>query len=500
MQPGLNSISPADIALLPPDLRRDLSMALGELDRRWNREERMRVLTLTKPSDPNHYGIPSNDQYGALTCPKKQIFIRGGNRSQKSETGAYAMASLCLGTHPYLSKVLGIMPPVRTRGVGNHLTDHVLGVMVRKLQTLIPHNQLYGGSWRSAFNESKMTIKYANGSVSSFRSCEQDQSKHAGDDLDFIWIDEHVPFKIYIENLARLIDRNGSLMYTMTADLGNITWERRYMKQNHEDIGFYRFTMEGNPHISKEGIESAKKSFSYDKALYAIKIEGRDVELAGAVIPQYGDHVLMDDKDVQRLLHSPENIYNVFVLDPHMKKDSAMLWAFWTKEKEFIVHKVAKKFLTIPDLKAYIKAQSVGLKINLWIGDEAMGGSGENIFGQNSVLQQLQTGTDALPIMPTSQSSDKTFEAGVFKLREMMAANPVSGKPRLRIAKSCYQLQEELEGYQFLPDTKMDEYTFRERVLKINDDLIDCARYGVMAEPTGYVGAAPVESAIGGAW
>ena len=494
------SISPADLAFLPSAVKGDLAYALSELDRRWNREERIRKLRWTKPTDPNPYGIPSNDQYGAVMSPLKEVWIDGGNRAQKSETGAAKCVKFALGIDENLSIIQKILPPVRIRGVGNHLTDHVLGVMVRKLQTLIPHSALLGGSWKTAFNESKMTIKFDNGSVMSFRSSEQDQSKHAGDDLDLIWIDEHVPLKIYLENYARLIDRNGVLYYTKTPDLGSITWERKYLKQNHDSIAYFRFTMEGNPHISQEGIERAKSRFKFDPALYAIKIEGRMVALSGQVIPQYDQHVLIDDKDAERLLHSTENIRNVFVIDPHMKKDTAMLWGFWTKDKDFIVWKIAKKFLTIPDLKKFILAQSAGIKISMWIGDEAMGGDGENIYGQPSVLAQLSSGQDAIPIIPTSQGSDKAFESGVMKLREFMAQDPQTGLCKIRIAKSCMALQEELEGYQFLPDTKMDEYTFRERVLKINDDLIDCLRYAVMAEPSSDISSNPVESGIGGSW
>lgn len=493
-----------DLKRIPPAVKRDFIRVSQEFDRR-RLNEGLRYLQLTKPTDPNPWSdpsigliVPCNDQYGYYMDTSPEVWCKGSNRSMKTHTGCAIAGMFAMGIHEALSPMRPA--PVSIRVVGNHFDNHVIGILLKKFQTLIPWKHLRGGSWKEGWNAKSYTIHLENGSRISFRSSEQDVAKFAGDDLDMILGDEHMAKRYYIENKARLVDRNGFYRHGLTLDLGSISWESKHWRENAEKVRVYHFTMKGNPHISKAGQQEFMDSLKNDPTSYAIKVEGREVPLAGLVIPQFDTHVMIGDKEAQRLRDSQENIYGCFAIDPHLKKASALLWGFWTREKDFIVYKVTKQFLTVPELKKYIKAQSVDMKINLWLGDEAMGGDGLNIYGVQSVLQQLATGEDRIPIVPTSQGSDKSFEAGVMKLRDMMSPDPITGTSRIRIAKSCSLLLNELEEYQFVPDQKADEMTFRERVYKVNDDLICCLRYAVMAEPSSDISSNPVESGIGGSW
>ena len=124
-----------------------------------------------------------------------------------------------------------------------------------------------------------------------------------------------------------------------------------------------------------------------------------------------------------------------------------------------------------------------GAKIGLWIGDEAMGGDGLNVFGQKSVLAQLAEGQDGFPIIPTNQSSDKAFEAGVMRVREMLNVEPITQKPRLYIMRNCPNTHREFLRWQFREKTKIDEQLLREHVQTVNKEWLDNVRYIVMAEP-----------------
>ena len=122
-----------------------------------------------------------------------------------------------------------------------------------------------------------------------------------------------------------------------------------------------------------------------------------------------------------------------------------------------------------------------------------MGGDGTNIFGQKSVLEQLRA--EGIPLLGTNQASDKTFEAGINRIRELMTPDPISKRPAFAILKSCDYMLEWIDGkpagslpwelsrYRYKNEHASDEETFREKVATVDDDYIDCVRYIAQARP-----------------
>jgi hypothetical protein len=89
-----------------------------------------------------------------------------------------------------------------------------------------------------------------------------------------------------------------------------------------------------------------------------------------------------------------------------------------------------------------------------------------------------------LPIIPTNQSSDKSFNSGIFKMREFLLPDPISRKPRLYVMQSCPNINREFNMWQFKTRTKTDEESLREHTQTVNKEWLDCVRYMVMAEQT----------------
>lgn len=292
----------------------------------------------------------------------------------------------------------------------------------------------------------------------------------------------------------RLIDRNGFLVSTMTPESGAITWEKRHIKarQNDADLYLGRFSTYGNPFLSPEGIREVETSIQ-DPRLKRVKLYGDFVALAGLVFEDW-------DEQLHYIKHRevPASWTRVFAIDPHMKKATAMVWAAWSPDNDLFIYRCAKEKLTVPELKAFIRAQSAGEKITLFLGDEAMGGDGLNIFGEKSVLKQLNSFPDRIPVVPTNQASSKTYQAGIYKVREFLQPDPISKKPRLYVMDTCPGVRDEFEEFQFLPDMPADEFTFRERIRKIDDDYMDTIRYLVMAGPM--ASQTKIKSGLEGSW
>lgn len=454
-------------------------------------EERIRYFKPTRPGDPNPHGVPCNDQYGFLTCTANERFATGGNRSGKTEIQVADAILFGTGKHPVRS--IHQKPPVRIRFCAPSYEDGIKKVIVHKFQQLIKRSDLKDGTWESAWNEKAKTLSLANKTLYEFKSGEQRRNKYGGVDLDALYTDEHLRKELYRENRMRLADRNGFMVFAMTPEEGSITWEKKHIKKNRgHGVELYKFSIYGNPYLSVDGIKEIERSIS-DERMRRVKLYGDWVALAGMVYDMWDESIhVIPDKPI------PDHWYRMVAIDPHIKKETAIVWAVVTPENDLIIYRCAKVFKTVPELKAFIRAKTSGEKIKLWIGDEAMGGDGLNIYGQESVLKQLAQGKDGIPVIPTNQSSNKAFEAGVMKIRDMLTPDTVSLLPRLQVFKSCMGVIDEFEDYQFIPDQKADEMSFRERVRTVDDDYMDDIRYLGQAMPM--VKQGKIVSALDGAW
>ena len=303
-----------------------------------------------------------------------------------------------------------------------------------------------------------------------------------GADLDFVALDEHCPEAVYNEQLMRLVDRAGYIVMAMTPESG-ITWELDRIVEAAEkgtDIAYWFFSTYNNPHLSREGIAFVERQIT-DPQLRKAKLFGEFVALSGLVYPQWNPEI-----HVIPQADPPSGAFCMFCLDAHRRKPSAMAWAFWTRDRELILYdeaEFAPQEGGIEQLKALIRVKSSGRRIQRWIGDEAQGGDGLDITGQKSVLSQLRSGVDPIPIQGTSQKSEELFNAGIFKLREMMTPDPVSKRPTFFVMANCEKTIKQFRTYRFRRETKIDEETLREHIRNVDDDWPTCGRYMAMLEP-----------------
>lgn len=476
-----------------PKEKSDLARRMTELKRR-KHEERLRYFEPVKPTDPNHFGVPSNDQHSFFMSAARERWIFGGNRSGKTEAAVADCLWFATGKHPVWSQVW--KPPVKIRYCAPSYEDSIKGVVLRKFMEMTPRIELRGKTWDTAWSEKEKTLTFVNGSFVKFMSFEQRVNKFGGADLHAVYSDEHGSRAHYRENKARLADYNGFFVSSMTPEEGSVVWEKQHIKRRRgDDCEVWKFSTFGNPHLSPAGIEEMRKSI-LDERILRVKMYGEFAALAGLLYEDFNptNHVL-PHRDI------PADWYRVCAIDPHLKKATAMVWGAWSPDGELFIYRAHKEQLTVDELKKFLRVKSAGERINLWIGDEAQGGDGLNIFGERSVLQQLSNGEDRIPIIPTNQAGTKAFEAGIAKVRQMLRVEPVSGKPALFLVRGSSDIDgviDEFDEYQFIPDSPADEMTFRERVRKVDDDYMDAIRYIAMAAPV--VSRVPLKSALEGRW
>ncbi len=208
-------------------------------------EREIALLAQLRDANPLWWWRPFPLQAEYLSVPRVPLgtkLLAGGNRAGKTEVGVVDDLIQCVSASalpPELAVFKLWEPPVRIRVVSPSFRQQNT-VVLDKLRRLVPRGELRGGEWRSAFDKTLAMLHFRNGSWLQFLTAEQDVDVHAGVDLDRVHFDEEPspPEKgrlLWQENLARLIDRGGQMVFTMTPLLGLTFTYDEIFERRHED-------------------------------------------------------------------------------------------------------------------------------------------------------------------------------------------------------------------------------------------------------------------------
>lgn len=483
-------------------------MLVSEAIRR-QREERFRSLVPFKPEDRTAFDCQANDQIGFIMSPADERWIFGGNRSGKTETVVYDCLLFCLGKHPVRTKHQP--PPVKIRYCAPKWRDNVEKVILAKFRTMVPRNQLVGGTWRNGYSATLHLLSFKNGTTISFKSFEEERDTFGGDDLDAVYQDEHSPEDRYIENQARLVDRDGFFASAMTPEEG-VTWEDDHVENPPEDVTIdtFQFSMYGNPALSPKGVKKAEAKYR-DPGVRAVKMRGEFLPLHGKVLPQWDPkHAIIPTRKLHR------DAYRVFCIDTHHRTPCAAMWGAWEPESSgnefrFVVYRCIKAFLTVPQWQKRIRHETGSEKIQLWLGDEPGGGEGKDINEAESIIAQFNQGPMAIPLVQVKKVGDRSYSSGIARLWNMLTVDQVTNQTQFYVMQSALfelfyfrgkpqgDLAWELKRFRYKKEQKQDEESLREKVVTQHIHLIDDARYLTGYRP-GCLSTQQPESALTDAW
>lgn len=215
--------------------------------------------------------LPWQDRF--LHSTIKSPWAIGGNRSGKTEVGAFKTATRLRGYCPVTFQQY----PVGTAkywGVGLDFKQ-THDIMRPKICSYLGE---LGKDYEYKKGEQK--IEMANGNQLWFRSCDSGVDKFQSQDLDGIWFDEEPPLDIFNECWIRCVDRDGQIWGTMTPLKGS-AWLYNKVYSAVDDPIFQVFTMAmtDNVHVSKSAIEDLK--LTMDKSELDVRVRGEFVLVFG---------------------------------------------------------------------------------------------------------------------------------------------------------------------------------------------------------------------------
>lgn len=450
--------------------------------------------------------IPEGDQKDFISDTKSAVgsggvyVLFGGNRSGKTESGAYAVAHLALvGLSDIASErlKLGLRTPVWVSGVTYELVGNVC--WGEKLSRLIPRDSIEtdGISWRNKGKGWPSSIRLKNGVELHFKSYDQGRETYQAASIFGAWCDEQHPDDVLQELRMRCVDHAAPIYLTQTPINPDPAMQAR-VEQGPEGWRFYSIDIEDNrksrgghlPDIEVDKILAQMMEESPE--LYETRKSGAFAGFSGAIFKSFRrkSHVVTAadaERELARigganLAHWSAGVDFGFA-NPH-----AFVLAFRTPGEFgtwWIVgeHQEADRTIQYHARRQRELLERWGADPDrVWAdpGDASLTSAGEEF--RVSGRQGLRDA--GFPIV----NARKAVTESIALIRRYMARQPLVdefgaieyGPPRLFVVDECEHLIRQIMRYQHSPAT--DSRDARESVIKVDDHGVDAMRYLILNE------------------
>jgi len=251
--------------------------------------------------------------------------------------------------------------------------------------------------------------------------------------------------------------------------VNGMTWvyQDLYEKQGTQGIECFLMGMDLNPHLNKADRDLVLANLT--DAEIQIRKEGKFVALHGLVYPKFSE-----DRVVCKPFDIPREWLKVVSIDPHLKKPTSVLWGALAsfpykgvEKGDWVIFRELKRSGIIPDIAASILVANGKDKVKYYIADPALNIK-DNLTGVNVFDEFANQG---LPLIP----ANKHVEAGIHEVRKLLE----NDNPRLWVFDECISLIWEFKHYSFNDIDANSNKAYSEKILKRDDDLLDCLRYMV---------------------
>ena len=450
-------------------------------------EEQIRFYGTDLPffSDGRSMSFFVHQEKGHRSLAKTRVCI-GSNRSGKTTFEVAEMCWYATRTHPFRKTP---RPPVRMRFCCTDFRNGIEKVAIPKFQEFVRREDLKGGSWETAYSKDNYTLYWRNGSFVEFMSYDQDVTKFGGASRHLIIDDEPVPIEIHMENEARLADVGGDLIMAFTpVDLDARTaWLFDFWQQisrgEVKDTEWFFFDIEANTAWTPEQLTSFKDKYNRPglEDVYAARVLGKFPRLAGVIYKQFSiaKHVIP--------WRAPEEDWTIEIwADPHTRKATAAVYVGIDREGNLYVWDELLEVGTGKSIIEKIRLKLGKRELNRALSDNAIKAKNEVLGGRSiwdEFLDPDGNGSDRGIYFETVSSQEKEVLTGIRQVQEYLGLDAVYQKPKLFVMDNCTQTIHQFQNYVWDDYKRKLEMGLKEKPKKVNDDLMDCIRYGIMAGP-----------------
>lgn len=405
----------------------------------------------------------SAQQKSVLVNTKRRCAVIGGNRSGKTEVGAYWMICHLSGDYPdFWPEESRFVAPIRARIIIEEYKEHG-PVLVNKIKKIA--NKGFITKWYKNPQGYITGFDCANGSSCSILTHEQQTDSHEGWDGHVVWSDEPIPNDKYIANTRGLVDHNGFFLITMTPL--KEPWLADEFDENAERWNVINLEVQDNPHISREALEDFYSGISDPDQLECRKT-GKFIHLSGAIFGSF-----RREKHVVPSKKLPDDWPRFMVCDPHDRRPFAMGWyavdpmnRLWVYDEypNSMFHKIKSTDLKTEDFAAQIRVKEGRDRIAQRIIDRRYGFRRSTQTGKT--IQEDFREYD-LWFKPSYDDAQGGIEAGHIAVKEYLGSK--DQEPRIFFMEHCVNHIYAMTHYIY------DEKTGKPK--ESAKDFADCLRY-----------------------
>lgn len=455
---------------------------------------------------------------------KKERFVFGGNRSGKTYSHIADLLWEVTGTHPcytpiaerdpdsgfwlnireiWAEKGWGEAPkpsdwPYVPFKRGQTITrwcatdwDIMYNTHLKVFRTLLPERFLLKGNWDDAMSKQWHRMTLSDGlsnRIIEFKTYQQfknDPYSHDSQTLDRVAFDEEPSEECFNINRLRMSTTGGKTSMSLTLARECEWIPQQILDRQEENPRRFILFMEcwDNPFVSREDMEAFLATIS-DPNERRAREKGVPVYYAGRVFPQYSNDHFIDvpDKFYERYKDAPFTL----IIDPHDSKPTAVCGLVWdVGGDEPVVYACYENLIrgSIAEITQQVRVDlaALGFKPDLWLIDRSSKRISQLKDGNfdDTIFDEWRKHLPSL--LPVGGAG--TYDRRINTMHEHLNVNPMTGEPRFFVLKTCPTLDWQFRNYRYKSRTASGEDRKYETVVKKNDDVLDCACYGVEAEP-----------------
>ena len=442
------------------------------------------------------YFQPWSEQIDALKTFTNQIKIfglLGGNRSGKSELGAFLAVAWALGKdyfkgEPAWEFVKELPIPDGPNNVW------VVGLSFGVLRDVIWYEKLRHGKNHAAFlpddgsienvKDGDFQVFFKNGSIITGKSADAGREKFQGASVDLVWIDEECEADVFDECYQRTVDCAGKIILTLTPLIDIASGVRTpwvfdlFTEFQHGNTlyAFNQLSMINSPYVPEEEKQLALKKWAGHPEEGA-RLYGKFVRRSGLVYPEWDARV-----HVVPVRPLPRHWQRIVTIDPAATGVTAALWIavdddgnLWAYreyyEREKIVSEHAKA----------IKMRCMGDPIDIWLLDPTWG-SQRNAETHKTGAQLWRD--EGIPV----RLPDVGEDFGLNVSREYINATltPNSRHPKFYVFAGLGNFIFEISNYTWDAFASGPQKGMtKEKPRKKNDHLLNAWQYACTLRPSG---------------
>jgi phage terminase large subunit-like protein len=416
--------------------------------------------------------IPHNKQEKFHRATEAKRLYIGGNRSGKTTGGIVEDIWWLTHRHPYRK-----IPdrPIAGRIICVDFLNGIEKIIKPQLKQWIPPSELRGGTWTDAYDAGTRTLNFENGSFVELMSYDQDLDKFAGTSRDFVHFDEEPPEVIYEENMARLIDRRGSMWMTLTPIEG-MEWifDQLYEKGRigTPGISVVEVDMAENPHLSPEAVEEYLAGLNEEER--QVRGSGKFITRGGLVYKAFSPEVhLIDPLDPADLRSSNYRHYSS--LDHGFNNPTSVHWHAVDRDNQVITFdEHYASGLIIDDHARIIHEKEVvhGRKADIRVCDPALA-QRQAVTGTSIQTEYAIRGIGMI-------LGNNDVATGVAKINEYLKTKGPLGKPLWLITRNNVNLIREISKLRWKTWSTHKQASMNnpyEQIHKKDDHACDECRY-----------------------